>query len=102
MPDSGELLCMRAQGHSAAICHCRLGDGGGWLPCPDTLRGMLTSTYPPMAYQKQSNQAKDNKARAAMAAGYTGNICDICGSPRMRRAGTCETCDDCGSAGGCG
>jgi hypothetical protein len=106
MPEGEVVYCQRLQGHSASVCLCRL-QGGGWLPCPETARGRLISTYPPAAYViKEKPVAKpkpqqSNKS-SAISAGYTGSICDQCGSTRMRRAGTCEVCDDCYATGGCG
>lgn len=65
--------------------------------------GILTPTYPPIAYrQVQAQPVPRSPALKVYSGGYTGSICDQCGSARMRRTGTCETCLDCGAAGGCG
>jgi len=42
------MNCARLKGHSVAICGCCTEDG--FLPCPDEARGVLTETFPPVAY----------------------------------------------------
>jgi hypothetical protein len=82
---NGRGLCNRLAGGSAADCHCRLPNLGGWLECPPEARGIRPA-----------------RRLALIGGGYTGDICDSCGSARMVRSGTCATCLDCGTAsGGC-
>lgn len=45
---NSKIDCARLKGHSVVICRCRTADG--FLPCPDEARGVLTETFPPIAY----------------------------------------------------